>query len=378
MAENTNGLNEVAEYLKRVRLKSAVVGGVDREDAYQAMSRLTQIFSKVYNELANENNALRQQNADLKKALDAEKKRAEKPASAEETAPAENAAPAIELPENSSEAVLEVAEKAQKEITRLRTELSEAVRRGASAEEALDAEKVKSEKLIADLNAASAELKTIKEADREREFEKETLEEIYIDAKRKRNNMIAEAQEEAERIRSGAEEDLKELRKKVEEAKEAFEAEKATRYLELDRELDEKRAAGLALESETQKNCDERIQQAENQASKLIDDARNDAAELRKNAEEAAEKVREDAEKDADELRVEARKVLDSAKKRYIIERARFDEQINKLGDVRTSIIRDLNGNIASLQKFVNDITERGAEIEAKAAPTVETAEDNK
>lgn len=208
----------------------------------------------------------------------------------------------------------------------------------------------------------------------------ESLEEIYVDARNKRVEIIRKAEEEAkakilaaeasaEEIRAKSERVLQEARDEAytviqqgrEEATAAYaetlkEAEE--KYQEILRDIEE---ANLMVEK-----ANEEIEQSKQEAIKVADEI-NMAAMARL---DAAEETLADA-------REEAKEIVDSAKITYMQECEKYNDLLMKLGEARADTVKTVQETVSRLSNLVFDMTSEGIRQDAINTTKVVKVESN-
>ncbi|MGX8698355.1 MAG: hypothetical protein ACSW8F_00290 [bacterium] len=417
-----NGLQPVADYIKELKLKKAVVGGVDQEDAYKAMRQLTQIFSDVYGEVVDENDSLRRQLAEAKKnrggvsaaelnAANAElvSLRAENgklkdtlrdAASMKEASDHEisklkgqleelrwkvEEIPAAQLTEGDVDA-REVAEAAEEKLRAMEAErdaalsaLQEAESKAQSVRETIEAAETAEAEAKSQLKSVKKELEELRNAKELDRSDHETLEEIYIDANRRRQEILAAAGNNANEILTAARQEEETMRQKIAEAQEALEAERQSFAQEMEEERARREAEVNALLSEGQADLEARAQELaqdrealEARRQGILDEANAKCDALLAEAEKRGDEIVATAERDAAAAKLEAQRIVNGVGETYRRERAKYEAMLLKLSELRTDILSDIRGDIDQLQKLAFDLTGRSLEQNAKSNVALE------
>lgn len=307
-------LGEISEFIKNLKLKSVPIGGIDKASAIDALRELYRMFTKVHEDTTSQlamerktQQTLRRNEKDLEQQISALK--------------AENEAMAQTV-------------KQQLENSNKAAELENDFRRRESGmQNELDALRQK----LKELEDESADLR--RKHQRELELAKagaaekgETLEEIYLDARRSRSEMLEQAQKTAEEILEKANQGADEQRRLAEQDV-----------------ADKKQLAG------------EIVQQANENAAQILKQAELEHEESRQRCEESerlAQKVVNDAE-------AEAERIIESARTAYQQERKKYDELLVRLGSLRAKTVQSISDDVAKLNELVFNMSGRGIETDA-------------
>ena len=351
-----NELDRIANYIKKLKFKKAVMGGIEQESAYQAMRDLVSMFTEIYTAETERSAQLEarvqelqqvQSNVDYK--VQGLKEQA---ASRIEKLKADYEARQRKLEEENStlkEQLKKEGDSYSGEITLIQDEniqLKDQLQAAAEEKEQLCSR-------LAELNEQVAE----------NNFQHETLEEIYLDANRRRNEILEAANAQADVLRQNAENENEEAKQRFiadmeawkaqfDEEKARIEAEQAEQTAAFEAELAEKRSQAEAEENEAKERCEALLREAEEQAQGILDNARQEGARTIAEAEEAAERSR-----------IETESLVASAQAKYKTERSKYDVMIRRLGELRGDIMRNIQKDVNQLQTLAFHLS--GSSIES-------------
>lgn len=351
-----NELDRIANYIKKLKFKKAVVGGIEQESAYQAMRDLVSMFTEIYTAETERSGQMEARLQELQ-----------------------------QVQSNVDYKVQGLKEQAANRIEKLKADY-EARQRKLEEENATLKEQLKKEGdsysgelvLIQDENVQlkdqllaaaeekeqlSARLAELNEQVAENNFQHETLEEIYLDANRRRNEILEAANAQADVLRQNAENENEEAKQRfiadMESWKAQFDEEKAriegeheAEIAEFEADLAEKRRQAEAEEAEAKEHCEALIREAEQQAQDIIANAQAEGARTVAEAEEAAERSR-----------IETESLVASAQAKYKNERSKYDVMIRRLGELRGDIMRNIQKDVNQLQTLAFHLS--GSSIES-------------
>ena len=382
-----NGLARVAAYISNLKFKKAMVGGVDQEDALNSMRELTQIFTTVYNKVVMENESLSEQLEEAKRTIadlsqgvpvpsapqgsneelerlqgEVDQLHALLEQKDEAIAAAEGArdslmeqlaartAEAAADADNSSRMVEEKVEAARAQRDAALADAEEARKESDAAKEAL-------ENANAEIQNLRSQVRDLRQTRQFEDSDRETLEEIYLSANRRRNEILSEAQSKADAIRT-----------EMEQTRNELELALSQREQEAQQKIEEQEAEAQA-----------RFQKSQEDSETLLSDARAMGEQLRQEAEEEAQntvneahvlagEIVKKAEDEAAATREQTEAYLVAAGDKYRAERARYEEMLGRLGDMRKAVLNDIRADIDNLQKVAFDMTTRSLERESDSS----------
>ena len=351
-----NELDRIANYIKKLKFKKAVVGGIEQESAYQAMRDLVSMFTEIYTAETERSGQMEARLQELQ-----------------------------QVQSNVDYKVQGLKEQAANRIEKLKADY-EARQRKLEEENATLKEQLKKEGdsysgelvLIQDENVQlkdqllaaaeekeqlSARLAELNEQVAENNFQHETLEEIYLDANRRRNEILEAANAQADVLRQNAENENEEVKQRfiadMESWKAQFDEEKAriegeheAEIAEFEAGLAEKRRQAEVEEAEAREHCEALIREAEQQAQDIIANAQAEGERTVAEAEEAAERSR-----------IETESLVASAQAKYKNERSKYDVMIRRLGELRGDIMRNIQKDVNQLQTLAFHLS--GSSIES-------------
>ena len=418
----SGGLDAVADYLRNLRLRKVVMGGVDQEDAYEAMRELTDIFADVYNEATGETEALRRR---LNEAESRVEKRFTEEISTirEEKQGLEQSLLELRAElEGEKEARSRAEEKAQALEAKFSEQLdgldpvqiSEQMRRLAGER---DEAKAKAEAVLASVEATRAETERLRQelADVQQLREKEQsermlLDDIYIQAHRRKDEIINEASERAEALCAEASAQAEAIVSEAKERADAMTAEAKERADAIDAEITERESKTRAELESYQKAQLERFE-ADEQAfaekqkaqedelaeqgirdreerSRMLAEAQSKCDMTLEEARKMASELIDSAREESEHVRAEADRYMADAEKTYRAEQARYNAMVERLSQQRTQIIVGIRKDIEALQEIAFDMSNHGQgrvtnaaelpESERDAAPSSDEPEDEK
>ena len=351
-----NELDRIANYIKKLKFKKAVMGGIEQESAYQAMRDLVSMFTEIYTAETERSGQLEarvqelqqvQSNVDYK--VQGLKEQA---ASRIEKLKADYEARQRKLEEENST----LKEQLKKEGDSYSGELTLIQDENIQLKDQLQAAAEEKEQL-------SSRLAELNEQVAENNFQHETLEEIYLDANRRRNEILEAANAQADVLRQNAENENEEAKQRFiadmeawkaqfDEEKARIEGEQAEAVAAFEAELAEKRRQAEAEEAEAKERCEALIREAEEQAQGILDNAQQEGARTVAEAEEAAERSR-----------IESESLVASAQAKYKNERSKYDVMIRRLGELRGDIMRNIQKDVNQLQTLAFHLS--GSSIES-------------
>ncbi len=390
MENNTKktGIEGIAEYIKDLKFKKAVVGGIDPENAYSEVRTLISMFNEVYNEEVKKKTEAEKKAEALEAELNNEKSQNEaRLRSIEEQtiqhlekSRAENKELKKRLEAASSDGEDRV--RAQKRVSMLETHIS-------SLETTIDSLENENSQLKERLAAAEEKCAEVS-------FRNETLEEIYLDANRKRVDIVNKATADAEKMLKDAEEQCKfikenaakenndllqsntTLKNENEELAGKIEAKRASMIEECEKEAAEIRSKNESTLNDmlntAQKKADDILKEATLKAEGMLADAKaqnelsiakaeDDAKVIVLKAEDKARGILADAEKEANEKKQAAEKHIASAKAAYAEESKKYNETARKLSSLRADTLQTIQNDMNRLQELVFELSTNNIEI---------------
>lgn len=350
-------LDEIASYIKNLRFKSVAIGGIDRASALAAIQEIYHMFSQAYEDLAgrlSRQQSLASAMRDKQAALEQEVARLE--------AEKDSMTQTIQRQMENSNRAAATEDKYRQRQAEALAEI-DALRQKLQTQEAEMVSMQKQHQRELELAQAGA-------ADKG-----ETLEEIYLEARRSRTEMIEGAQKTAEEMLQKAEREAaakqaavdretaakrKAVAQELADQQSAAERDAAARRKATEKDLADKRAAA------EQELADKRTA-----AEQLVADAEAKAAQIRQQAEAAdAENQQQCAEREAqarklvDDADEEAKRIIETAKATYQQERKKYDALLLRLSALRAKTIQDIQADISSLNELVFGVTGRGIETD--------------
>ncbi len=407
--QRENDLNRVANYIKKLKFKKAVVGGIEQEGAYQAMRELVSIFTEIYTAETERSDQLevqlqqaREEQATAEKRIlllkeqtsqKAEKLRGEIDDQYRKLEEENNALK--KRLQNQTVGSSSELEDLKKENDDLKKQLQS--RTVSSSNEAEDLRKenkdlhTQIEKLASEKNNLAFELQKLQDHMKENKFQHETLEEIYLDANYRRKQIIDTANADAERMKQETEASNAKAKQSFEEEiqaeRDAFDADlnnqRTAFYADMDarrtafdmkqkqleeeqqeasekfnRDLAQSREQLIAQERATHERCDALLKEAEGKAFVLITNAETEGKEIisRANAE-------------AEQRKVEMDQLVASAQEKYKAERTRYDNMLRRLGEMRAEVLRGIQRDINEMQSVAFQLS--SSEIDAETETIV-------
>lgn len=376
----SKGTEEIAAFIEGLKLKPAIVGGVDKEDALLAIKKVYSMFTDIYkDEVAkikeSSNEKLEQSNRLITKLQ-------ERQASLEKTLELESSGTANELREKEWQERLEKLKrnheadlgKEESLVKTLKEEVAEERRKAKEKEKELlqEISKLEDKMLVVQKDAELLQKNYQRDLALARagaEERSETLEEIYIEAKEMRERTRQTAKVEAEEIISEAKEEADKIHLESEEALQVARA-------EAERILEESREEAKAVHSQIIKESEEKyheIQQEIVKAEQRVIDAQNKVEEASREADEIAEDIRREAderlaaaEEALEEARKEAKSIVDSAQIPYMKECERYNSLLVQLSDLRAGTVRSIQESVNRLSNLVFDMTSEGIKLDAE------------
>ena len=351
-----NELDRIANYIKKLKFKKAVVGGIEQESAYQAMRDLVSMFTEIYTaetERSGQMEARLQELQQVQSNVDYKVQGLkEQAANRIEKLKADYEARQRKLEEENST----LKEQLKKEGDSYTGELSLIQDENIQLKDQLQAAAEEKEQL-------SARLAELNEQVAENDFQHETLEEIYLDANRRRNEILEAANAQADVLRQNAENENEEAKQRFiadmeawkaqfDEEKARIEGEHEAEIAEFEADLAEKRRQAEAEEAEAKEHCEALIREAEQQAQDIIANAQAEGERTVAEAEEAAERSR-----------IETESLVASAQAKYKTERSKYDVMIRRLGELRGDIMRNIQKDVNQLQTLAFHLS--GSSIES-------------
>lgn len=319
--ENTQasreGLDRIAEYIRQLRFKKALVGGIEQEDAFRAMRDLVAIFSDI-------NKEQQAKCASMEKELAALRRRLSDSTAVGQSQQTESIRQLDELRsanetqrsrinelltalDNERAGARDSALRSAQELEQARMECETHVREVESLNARLHRADEEGQNLQAQISKLESKLAKANEALNKSDFERETLEEIYLDANRRRTSILDSAAREAEEIRTQASEEAKEL--KASAAQEAAEKRTAAEaaWVEVQEKIQSETAAHEQKISADQAQIDE-------QRKKLLARVNEEKAQLEAERTELYSKAKSDAEALLESAKTEASTLVQRAK----------------------------------------------------------------
>ena len=456
MQNGSNGLDRIANYIKKLKFKKVVMGGIEPEGAYQAMRELVSIFTDIYTEQENqnadlerrlqsallnqggdterlqelkaqvearldalkaENDSLRSQLADAGNNPELEELRQANQALTAELEDSRNALEEKQQALENSRAtveslrsqLLEVRNTAAADHADLTRQLSEAQQKAeaqlaqsvndsamqtklALAEQQILNFRREKEELAAQLRDAQAQMK-------ESSFRNETLEEVYLDANRRRREIIENANVKAEEIIKAAEADaiiqkdnadaeIKETRARFAQELQVLEGERDALSGKIASEMEALHNRIAAEESAAEAHCKEMLEQTQIQNEEAVMAAEDRAETIRAEAiakhDEMIEQARvesdqiiEKANEDAEAVRKEAQNVMCMAQATYKQERKKYDALLSRLGELRKETLRSIQDNINQFQTLSFNLTNSGISMDTEHLTSAEALSDD-
>ena len=351
-----NELDRIANYIKKLKFKKAVMGGIEQESAYQAMRDLVSMFMEIYTAETERSSQLEarvqelqqvQSNVDYK--VQGLKEQA---ASRIEKLKADYEARQRKLEEENAT----LKEQLKKEGDNYSGEINLIQDENIQLKDQLQAAVEEKEQL-------SSRLAELNEQVAESTFQHETLEEIYLDANRRRNEILEAANAQADVLRQNAENENEEAKQRFiadmeawkaqfDEEKCRIEGEHEAELAEYAADLAEKRRLAEVEEAEAKAHCEALIREAEQQAQDIVANAQQEGARTVAEAEEAAERSR-----------IETESLVASAQAKYKAERSKYDVMIRRLGELRGDIMRNIQKDVNQLQTLAFHLS--GSSIES-------------
>lgn len=374
----TNSIENIAEYIRNLKFKKAVVGGIDQENVYSEIRTLITMFNEAYNDIAKQKSEAEKQVQDVKKELEDER--------------SQNEARLRSIEEQT----IQHLEKSRAENKELKKRLdavnTDGEARAQRKVSALEGDIEKLEDSIKELTeenfSLKAQLSDTQSKFNEMTFRNETLEEIYIDANRKRTEMIQKANEDAsaiikeaevrgEEIKMNAEKENNELISKNQQIKDDIDA--------LENEIETKRATMMdecnkevaEIKSENEKACSELIRNAETKSEEILNKAKAEAdaiaetakaneAETIAKANEQAEEIITKAKTEAEGIKFDAESRIAASKALLEENRTKFNSIVTDLNSVRAEAIEKIQKDIDRMQGLASALSDNNMELLAE------------
>ena len=380
--ENTTkkgGMEGIAEYIKDLKFKKAVVGGIDPENAYSEMRTLVSMFNDVYNAEAQKTADAEKKVEELTAALDDEKSRNEARLRSIEEQTIQHLEKSrnenIELKKRLEAAGSDGEEKirAQKRITSLEGHVT-------SLEETIRNLKIENSEIKGELSEAQAKCKEI-------DFRKETLEDIYLDANRKRTDMIEKATKDAEAIIKEAEAQVltikenavkendeliaknESLKNENETMASEVEAKRAAMLEECEKEAAEVRAKNEAENAEIIKNAqaksEEIIAEANTKADAIAANAKAEGEAAVAKANEEAKEIVANAEKKAAAIKTDVETRIAEAKAAYTEKSRKFNDMAGKMNALRDETLKNIQNDMTRMQELAAGLNDTKIDLMA-------------
>ena len=328
-------LDRIAEYIRQLHFKKALVGGIEQEDAFRAMRDLVAIFSDINKEQQAKYAALERELANARRSLSSTNtlgvsqqsetaRQVEDLRSANEVQRSriEELLTALENErEGARDAALRSAQaldEAGQERDNLVQQLAEAAAKQQSTESELDNQQKENARL-------EKEIARIKQLLNQSDYERESLEEIYLDAKRRRDELLNKADldaqsilnkanEAAEQLRSAAASEAAEVKSKAEaawgEMQQRIQDESQALQLRIQKENAAHQARITAEEAELEAKRQQVMEQVKQSQEKL----EAERLHSQQQAKAEAEELLAAAQRDAEAIRNDAAAALDAAK----------------------------------------------------------------
>ncbi len=354
-------MEDIYAYIEKLSFKTVPFGGVDRDSALAAIQEINNMFSDVYDDLLtqletlqNERAALRKRQSPLEREL-ASLRTEKESLSLTIQKQMENVDKATETERYFRQCENELRE----ELDNLRQKLRE------------------KDSQIGELEKKHArELELAKAGAAEKG---ETLEEIYLDARKQRAEMLQTAQEKAEEITRNASQEALQLRTSAEQ--EASQMRSAAEKDATELRNTAKRET-TQLRTETEREISALRHTAEQEVKKLRSTAEQEAAEMQKTAQDEANQLIEQTELAARESAEQCRenetlaaqmvsdakeerdRILESARQAYVQERKKYDAMRVQLGALRAKTVADIRADISNLTELVFGMTGHGIETD--------------
>ena len=392
-----SGLEQIGTYIENLKFKTALVGGVDKEEVYTALRDIYQLFGDAYEqsrtqgemagasrggeEITRYKAELVEKNAELsEKDAELSEKNAELSEKNEEIIWLKSQAEGLEqqIQQVSTGEAAEQREKYWSEkVEALEAEMQKQQEKGVEREQALRREngadaaryreemttlRKQTEARIAEQQEELEELKKALELlmkeheQREREHEhelslartgaelrSETLEQIYLEAREHRTEMIERAKIDAEEILSQAREEEQSARSEsIREAEE--------KYLQAQHELIE--------------------------AQQRVEEVRSEEARLREETQLSVMSIHNEAKDKLVSAKEEARQIIDSARIVYQREYEKYNHQLLQLGNLRSQTVKGLQESVTKLNDLVFEMSSEGIRSDAENTAGLRMRED--
>ena len=360
------GLEKIGTYIENLKFRTAIMGGVDKEEVYTALREIYRMFGEAYEqsraqgeiagasrggeeitrcraELSEKNEEiewLKSQNEGLEQQLqqvstgEAAEQREKYWSEKVETLEAE----IQKQQEKGIEKEQKLRRENEEDVARYREEVT-ALRKQAEArvaEQQMELEELK--------KALESLMKEHERREHEHEHElslartgaelrSETLEQIYLEAREQRTEMIEKAQREAEAILSQAREEEQSARSEsIREAEE--------KYLQAQRELIE--------------------------AQQRVEEVRSEEERLREETQQSVMAIHNEAKEKLASAKEEARQIIESARIVYQRDYEKYNSQLLQLGNLRAQTVKGLQESVTKLNDLVFEMSSEGIRSDAE------------
>lgn len=326
-AFETNGktdLEEISAFIKNLKLKTVAIGGVDKAAVLDAIREMYRMFSKSYDDL----NAKLAMQRDIEASLRKNQAPLERQIAAMK-AENESLAQAVKQQSENSDMVAELENKYRRRESEAQSEIDDLRKRLKSRDGEIEELERKYQRELELAKAGAAE-------------KGETLEEIYLDARRSRSEMLEQAQRSADEI-------LQKVSRDAEERSREFEEEFTARQQQAEQLIAEKRQLAEQI-----------VMQAHEDATQIRSEAeaeQRQSREVCENNEALSRKIIADAE-------LEGKKIIEIAKSSYLHERKKYDEMLVRLGSLRAQTVQAIRDDVAKLNELVFGMTGSGIETD--------------
>lgn len=220
------------------------------------------------------------------------------------------------------------------------------------------------------------QLRRVKEQAEEASFQHETLEQIYLDANRRRKETVDAANAQAESILRASE---AEVRKR----KQQLEGEAAEARAQMEREQQEfrqKQQQELEQFEQQRTQAQERyaaeLEQHKQDQEQLLEKAKEDREALLSQARADADKLIADAQEQAEECRIQAENLVQSANSTYKKERARYEDLLHRLAELRASAMRGIQEDMNRFQAMAFELSNSSMGEETRALVGLDQMDD--
>lgn len=360
----TDAMEQIVNYIKRLKFKKAIVGGIDQEDVYKSMRELVSMFTEAYSVETEKSEKLEKQLSQAEHARELAESRYQSLKS--------QLAQRLETVKADSDALEQQMEAEKRELTAQIAQLTgerEAAEAALTAQiEALtaqcEADAAEKERLKAELSEARANLD-------ENTFERESLEDIYLDANRRRKEILAAAEQAAESMKRAALEEAvaDQQRIRAEQAAEAAVLAEREEAISAKEETCKNRCDALLAEAESAaadvKAAAAAVKaDAEAAAAAIVADAQDASAALLAEAEAKGAHLVEEAKADAQRRCAEVDAQIKAAQDTYRAERAKHEALLRRLGEARGEVFRSIQKDINLLQSLAFRMSGSGVETE--------------